>query len=155
MEMAERGRFELPVAFQLRPLSRRVHSTTLPPLRVECLLSLTAIASGWQFRWAAAPYRHAVSYALAKRPASAGTHPYRFKRIRSRHARVAQEARRRDGRLSTLNRAGLRWLAGMYDSQPPRRTRSHGGGAFTPEPAAQSLEQESPYAGIPHFAQRA
>ena len=32
--MAERGRFELPEAFQLRPLSRRVHSTTLPPLRM-------------------------------------------------------------------------------------------------------------------------
>jgi hypothetical protein len=31
--LAERGRFELPEAFRLRPLSRRVHSTTLPPLR--------------------------------------------------------------------------------------------------------------------------
>src|SRR5579859_1717220 len=47
--MAERGRFELPVAFQLRPLSRRVHSTTLPPLRFGDLLSLTAIVSTWQF----------------------------------------------------------------------------------------------------------
>jgi hypothetical protein len=31
--MAERGGFEPPIAFQLCPLSRRVHSTTLPPLQ--------------------------------------------------------------------------------------------------------------------------
>jgi hypothetical protein len=51
--LAERGRFELPVAFQLRPLSRRVHSTTLPPLRCWCLFSLTVTLSTWQF-WLAA-----------------------------------------------------------------------------------------------------
>src|SRR5450759_1019702 len=31
--LAERGRFELPVPVKVRPLSRRVRSTTLPPLR--------------------------------------------------------------------------------------------------------------------------
>src|SRR5579862_100268 len=33
MDMAERGRFELPEPVKVRPLSRRVRSTTLPPLR--------------------------------------------------------------------------------------------------------------------------
>src|ERR1039457_1158222 len=32
--LAERGRFELPVPVKVRPLSRRVRSTTLPPLRI-------------------------------------------------------------------------------------------------------------------------
>src|ERR1035437_10941019 len=33
--LAERGRFELPVPVKVRPLSRRVRSTTLPPLRTH------------------------------------------------------------------------------------------------------------------------
>ena len=36
--MAERGGFELPEPFQARPLSRRVQSTTLPPLRGHFLI---------------------------------------------------------------------------------------------------------------------
>jgi hypothetical protein len=41
--MAERGRFELPVPVKVRPLSRRVRSTTLPPLRTAPIIPFEAL----------------------------------------------------------------------------------------------------------------
>src|SRR5215469_3886416 len=71
--MAERGRFELPVAFQLRPLSRRVHSTTLPPLRFgDIYKSIGKPASG------AIPLRstcESTTRPHSRIPTNPGAHP--------------------------------------------------------------------------------
>jgi hypothetical protein len=45
--MAERGGFEPPIPFQVRSLSRRVRSTTLPPLRNLLAVIRMTIINEW------------------------------------------------------------------------------------------------------------